>query len=113
MAQRAIAWFEEQGVEIQRIITDNEPGYRSKLLLRTLEARGIKHLFARPYTPRTNGKAERLIRIAKEKRGHARPKDHSNQRTAALVAFLRYYNCGRLPEASAAGHLSSHHRSSP
>jgi transposase InsO family protein len=93
--ERAIRWFEERGVGIQRIMTDNGSGYRSKLLRRMLEAHGIKHLFTRPYTPRTNGKAERFIRTALEEWAYARPYGHSNERTAALVAFLRSYNCGR------------------
>lgn len=63
---RAIRWFEAYGVGIQRIVTDNGSGYRSKLLRRTLEAHGIRHLFTRPNTPRTNGKAERSIRTALE-----------------------------------------------
>jgi len=93
--ERAIRWFEERGVGIQRIMTDNGPGYRSKLLRRTLEAHRIKHLFTRPYTPRTNGKADRFIRTALEEWAYARPYGHSNERTAALVAFLLYYNGGR------------------
>lgn len=92
---RAVRWFEERGVGIQRIMTDNGSAYRSKLLRKTLEARGIRHLFTRPYTPRTNGKAERFIRTALEEWAYARPYSHSNARIAALWPFLRYYNCGR------------------
>ncbi|MFW6193568.1 MAG: IS481 family transposase [Gemmatimonadota bacterium] len=93
--ERAIRWFEDRGVGIQRIMTDNGPGYRSKLLRKALEARGVKHIFTRPYTPRTNGKAERFIRTALQEWAYARPYGHSNERTAALTAFLNYYNCGR------------------
>lgn len=56
---------------------------------------GVKHLFTRSYTPRTNGKGERFIRTALQEWACARPYGHSNQRTAAIDAFLRYYDCGR------------------
>lgn len=92
---RVVAFFERQGVKISRLMTDNGPGYRSKLMARTLEALGIRHLFTRPYTPRTNGKVERFIRTSIEEWAYARPYRRSKDRTAALDLWLRYYNCVR------------------
>ena len=60
--QRSVGWFAAQGVTIERLMTDNGPGYRSKLHRKACEALGIRHIFTRPYRPRTNGKAERFIR---------------------------------------------------
>jgi transposase InsO family protein len=60
--QRAVGWFADRDVIIERLMTDNGSGYRSTLHRRACEALGIRHLFTRPYRPRTNGKAERFIR---------------------------------------------------
>ena len=93
--RRAAAWFERQGVEIERVMTDNGSGYVSKAFARAIEEIGARHLRTRPYTPRTNGKAERFIRTAKELWAYARPYGHSNERRARLRPFLNFYNCVR------------------
>ena len=54
---RVVAFFERQGVKISYLMTDNGSAYRSKLIRRTLKGLGIRHIFTRPYTPKTNGKA--------------------------------------------------------
>jgi transposase InsO family protein len=92
---RAATWFEARGVNVERIMTDNGSGYRSKLFRRSVDARGARQVFTRPYTPRTNGKAERFIQTCKRDWAYARPYRHSDARTAALAAFLRFYNCHR------------------
>ena len=56
-----VARFASQGVRIKRLSTDNGPAYRSRLFNNTCQALGIKHTYTRPYTPQTNGKAERFI----------------------------------------------------
>ena len=55
--QRAVAWFAGHGVRVERLMTDNGAGYRSKLHRKACDAMGIRHLFTRPYRPQTNGKA--------------------------------------------------------
>ncbi|HUQ39119.1 MAG TPA: IS481 family transposase, partial [Acidimicrobiales bacterium] len=55
--RRAIAWFAAQGVTVQRVMTDNGVGYRSKVHAAAVAELEIKHLRTRPYRPRTNGKA--------------------------------------------------------
>ena len=92
---RSAAWFEAQGVTMQRIMTDNGSGYRSKLFRRVVQARGARHIFTRPYTPRTNGKAERFIQTCKRDWAYARPYRRSQARTSALTRFLHFYNCHR------------------
>jgi transposase InsO family protein len=93
--QRAVAWFGAHGVIIERLMTDNGSGYRSKLHRRACEALGIRHLFTRPYRPRTNGKAERFIRTLLAGWAYQRPYATSAERTAALDAFLTRYNTQR------------------
>ena len=58
---RAIDWFARHGVSVERIMTDNGSAYKSFAYRELLAERGIKHKRTRPYTPRTNGKAERFI----------------------------------------------------
>jgi transposase InsO family protein len=95
---RAARWFERQGVGIERVMTDNGSCYVSRAFGRALRDLGARHIRTRPYTPRTNGKAERFIRTAKELWAYARPYHHSRERTAALRAFFNFYNCGRPHE---------------
>lgn len=90
--QRAIAWFRNQGVWVERVMTDNGPGYRSRRFRRVLEALGARHIFTRPYRPQTNGKAERFIQTALREWAYATPYRNSWARTAALPGFLNRYN---------------------
>ena len=55
--QRAVAWFAERGITIERVMTDNGPGYKSRAWADYCATTEIKHLRTRPYRPRTNGKA--------------------------------------------------------
>jgi transposase InsO family protein len=92
---RVLAWYTARGIKIERVMTDNGSGYRSKLFRRVIEACGARQVFTRPYTPRTNGKAERFIQTCKRDWAYARPYRNSNARTAALAVFLCFYNCHR------------------
>jgi transposase InsO family protein len=90
--ERALAWFAARGVTVQRIMTDNGPGYRSKLHTRTVTRLGIKHLFTRPYRPRTNGKAERFIQTMLREWAYAAVYRNSDHRARALGPWLHFYN---------------------
>ena len=59
---RALAWFSERGVSVERVMTDNGPAYVSHAHAAACRELGLRHLRTRPYRPRTNGKAERFIR---------------------------------------------------
>jgi transposase InsO family protein len=96
---RAIAWFARLGVPIRRVMSDNGGGYRSRAFRRTCQAFAVRHLRTRPYTPRTNGKAERFIQTLLREWAYARAYRTSLQRTAALLGWLTYYNRQR-PHAS-------------
>ena len=94
-----VARFASQGVTIKRLLTDNGPAYRSKLFNKTCQALGIKHTYTRPYTPQTNGKAERFIQTCLREWAYGRLWDNSAERTAWLPAFLEYYNSRRAHSA--------------
>jgi transposase InsO family protein len=59
--QRALSWFDQLGVSVERVMTDNGSAYRSKLFAAALKQADARHIRTRPCTPRTNGKAERFI----------------------------------------------------
>jgi len=95
----AVAHYAAQGVRIKRLLTDNGPAYRSALFNKTCQALGIRHLYTRPYTPQTNGKAERFIQTCLREWAYGRTWANSAQRTAWLPAFLDYYNHRRAHSA--------------
>jgi transposase InsO family protein len=99
---RAVVWFGRQGVCVRRVMTDNGTGYRSHLFRQAREALGLRHLRTRPYTPKTNGKAERFIRTLLEDWAYAVPYRSSASRRRQLPVWLRHYNHER-PHGSLAG----------
>lgn len=70
---RALAWFARHGVTIERVMTDNGSAYRSRDFARTIAANSLRHIRTRPYTPRTNGKAERFIQSNLREWAYAQP----------------------------------------
>jgi transposase InsO family protein len=90
--QRAIAWFRERDVHVERVMTDNGSCYISRSFARALEALGVRHIRTRPYRPQTNGKAERFIQTAKKEWAYARAYRTSKVRTLMLTGFLNRYN---------------------
>ena len=73
-------------------MTDNGSGYVSKVFTGACGQLRLRHLRTRPYTPRTNGKAERLIQTLLREWAYAQPYVTSKRRTTALRPWLRYYN---------------------
>jgi transposase InsO family protein len=100
--RRAIAWFSTQGIRVQRVMTDNGPGYCSKLHAATCAELEIRHLRTRPYRPRTNGKAERFIQTLLREWAYASVYSDYRHRRRVLNTWLTYYNCQR--PHSALGH---------
>jgi transposase InsO family protein len=93
--RRAIAWFRRLGVRIERILSDNGSGYRSRPFAAACAALRVRHLRTRPYRPCTNGKAERFIQTLLREWAYAMPYRNSTLRTRALRSWLRYYNLER------------------
>jgi transposase InsO family protein len=90
--QRAIAWFARHGVTVERIMSDNGPNYRSKIVAAFCAQREIRQVFTRPYRPRTNGKAERFIQTMLREWAYAAAYTSSTQRRSALPGWIDYYN---------------------
>lgn len=92
---RAIAWYAALGVRVQAVLTDNGSPYRSHAVRTLLAHEGITHKRTRPYTPRTNGKVERLIQTLLREWAYVRPYTSSRVRTEWLARYLRTYNEAR------------------
>ena len=91
----ALAYYESLGVKVQRVMTDNGSCYKS-FAFRTLCTRlGLKHIRTKPYTPKTNGKAERFIQTCLREWAYAQAYHHSRERTAELPYWLHGYNWHR------------------
>ncbi len=96
---RACQWFLTLGVRVRRVMSDNGAGYRSNAFAAVLARRRLRHVRTRPYTPRTNGKAERFIQTLLREWAYGRAYTSSRLRTAALPPWVRFYNRQR-PHAS-------------
>jgi transposase InsO family protein len=94
-ARRAVAWFGRNGISIQRLMSDNGSAYRSYDFRKLLTEFGIRHIRTRPYTPRTNGKAERFIQTSLREWAYATPYSSSQERTAQMPAWIDNYNLNR------------------
>jgi transposase InsO family protein len=93
--QAAVADYARLGIRIRRVLTDNGPAYHSLAFAHACTELGLKHRFTRPYTPRTNGKAERFIQSLLREWAYARSYDHSEQRNQLLRPWLHQYNWHR------------------
>ena len=92
---RAVAWFNGQGIECRRVLSDNGSDYKSHGWRKACQAMGLKAKKTRPYTPRTNGKAERFIKTLLEEWAYVMRYRNSAARNELLPAYLRIYNCRR------------------
>ena len=94
--RRAVAWFASFGIAVERILSDNGACYRSHAHALAARQLAIKrHLFTRPYRPRTNGKAERFIQTLVNRWAYGAIYGSSAERTAALPGWLTHYNFTR------------------
>jgi transposase InsO family protein len=100
--RRAVAFFARHGITVQRLLTDNGPGYRSIIHALACRTLGIRHLRTQAYRPQTNGKAERFIRTMLAGWAYGAIYRSSEDRTAALDGWLWHYNHRR--RHSALGH---------
>jgi transposase InsO family protein len=93
--ERAVGWFAAHGVHAERVMTDNGAAYRARAFRARSAQLGLRHLRTRPYTPRTNGKAERFIQTLVREWAYGRAYPTSKRRRRALAPWLRYYNTRR------------------
>jgi len=89
---RALAWFAEHGIDTEQVMTDNGNAYRSRLWRRACRALELRHIRTRPYTPKTNGKAERFVQTSMREWAYVRSYQTSAERHAELATWNRYYN---------------------
>jgi transposase InsO family protein len=101
--RRAVSWFRGMGIMVERVLSDNGACYRSRTHAEACSELGMRHLFTRPYRPRTNGKAERFIQTLTNRWAYGAVYGSSAERTAALPGWLDHYNFRR-------GHGSLGHR---
>jgi transposase InsO family protein len=105
--QRAVSWFADRGVRVERVLSDNGPAYRSHAWRHACTELGIKPKFTRPRRPQTNGKIERFHRTLADGWAHTKHYNSESARRAALPAWLHFYNhhrphtaIGKLPPIS-------------
>jgi len=113
--ERAVAWFGDQGVTVERVLSDNGACYRSFAWRDACQALGIAHKRTRPYRPQTNGKIERFHRTLADGWAYARFYPTETDRRAALPSWIHFYNQHRIHSAiggvpySRLNNLPGHH----
>ncbi len=91
----AVAYYASLGVTVARVMTDNGSCYRSRAFRDACRDLGLRHIRTRPYTPRTNGKAERFIQTALREWAYAQAYPNSDRRAEELPIWLHRYNWHR------------------
>ena len=110
---RAVAWFAERGITVERVLSDNGSPYISHLWRDTCTELSIRHTRTRPRRPQTNGKVERFHRTLADGWGYARAYTSETERRAALTGWIHEYNhhrphtaCGNKPPITRLTNLS-------
>jgi transposase InsO family protein len=91
----ARAYYRSLGIKLERVMTDNGSCYKARNFKKACRRRGIKHVRTRPYTPRTNGKAERFIQTSLREWAYARPYGSSDERARTIKPWTDEYNLRR------------------
>jgi transposase InsO family protein len=100
--QRAVSWYREQGIVVERVLSDNGNGYRSFAWRDACAELGIARRYTRPRRPQTNGKAEALVKTLQREWAYRFAYPTSAHRARALSGYLRWYNRHR-PHSSLGG----------
>lgn len=113
---RALRWFRTQGIKVERVMTDNGSAYRSRRFRKALRLLAIRHICTRPYTPKTNGKAERFIQTLLREWAYGLAYTPSTAPNADLPRWLDWFNRSRphsalngLPPLVAVNNLMRNH----
>ena len=86
--RRAVAWFAQHGITVERVLSDNGSAYVSRLWAETCEDLAIVPKKTRPRRPQTNGKIERLHRTMADGWAYKKLYSSENTRRAALAGWL-------------------------
>jgi len=97
--RRAVAWYADHGITVERVITDNAKTYHSHAWRDTCADLEIGRRYTRSYSPRTNGKAEALIKTLLREWAYRYTYPTSAHRARALPGYMRWYN-HRRPHGS-------------
>ncbi len=102
--EAAVAWYRRFNITVERVMTDNGSCYRSFAFRDACKQLGLKHIRTKPYTPKTNGKAERFIQSSLREWAYAKAYENSEQRAKELPHWLHHYNWHR-PHAGIKGRI--------
>jgi transposase InsO family protein len=91
----AVAYYMSLGVTVERVMTDNGSCYKSFAFRKACKRLRLKHIRTKPYTPKTNGKAERFIQTSLREWAYALAYNTSKERAAELPRWLHRYNWHR------------------
>jgi transposase InsO family protein len=91
----ALAYYASLGIKVERVMTDNGSCYKSFAFRRACKRLKLKHIRTKPYTPKTNGKAERFIQTSLREWAYAQAYENSRQRKDQLPIWLHRYNWHR------------------
>jgi transposase InsO family protein len=97
--KQAVAWFAQHDVRVDRVMTDNGSAFVSRQFTGLCRALDIRHVRIRPYTPRTNGKAERFIQTLLREWAYRFTYQTSDERRRWLAPYLHFYNFHRAHSA--------------
>ncbi len=91
----AVAYYASLGVNVERVMTDNGACYKSFAFRAACKRLGLRHIRTKPYTPKTNGKAERFIQTTLREWAYAHAYGNSGERKRQLPTWLHRYNWHR------------------
>jgi transposase InsO family protein len=91
----ALAYYKSLGISVERVMTDNGSCYKSRAFRNACHRLGLRHIRTKPYTPKTNGKAERFIQTSLREWAYAQAYENSRQRKQYLPTWLHRYNWHR------------------
>jgi transposase InsO family protein len=114
--RRAVAWYADHAITVERVISDNGNGYRSYAWRDVCAELGIHRRYTKPRRPQTNGKAEALVKTLLREWAYRHTYPTSSHRARALNGYLRWYNrhrphgsLGGRPPISRVSHLRGQH----
>ena len=93
--ERAVSWFAQHDIRVERVMTDNGSAFISQRFKELCASLNIRHMRIRPYTPRTNGKAERFIQTLLREWAYRFAYRSSAERRRWLAPYMHFYNYHR------------------
>jgi transposase InsO family protein len=91
----ALAYYKSLGGTVTAVMSDNGACYKAFAFRDFCRDLGLKHIRTKPYTPKTNGKAERFVQTSLREWAYAQPYPTSDHRAAELPPWQHRYNWHR------------------